>query len=870
MTVAAEQIRVAAIYNPQNQDKNQLIEGFVVRQKIFQRLFNTIKEAKMEVPEQHYLLLGRRGMGKTTLLLRLAYAIEDDPDVNTRLIPLVFNEEEYGVRRLFNFWERIMELLAQRLPDSRLEESERKQLSAAHKDDDDAYERALYDLLSEELQRTGKQIILFVDNFGNMARKLNDAEAHRLRKILQSNADIRIFAASSVVLEAFYRYDHPFYEFFKVVELQGLDEKETRELLLRLAQYYRREAVARIVEQHPGRVEALRRITGGVIRTMVLLFEIFADEEDGSAFKDLEVILDRTTPLYKHRMDDLSDQQQAIVEAIALNWDALSVREIVERTRLDSKIISAQLQQLEKNGIIEKRATTTKNHLYLVAERFFNIWFLMRHGRRSDEKRVLWLVRFFEDWCDADMMKSRVELHRQALLRGGFDPDAALTYTQALAQSQKLSAAEKHDLLYTTKMYLQEWRPELANDLALSDLDLAYEALQLWYGEEKQLAIKKLRPLAANFLPKEKLDELAQAKDAADELAFCERVVPLVSLNLSFNFQSLKNPQEEKVAQCLIWPAENGDVATSFFLNAAGNDFGKLAEWYQQRIKARDPRGMFALGLFNIQKDIEKAIEWFEKASKEGHPGAMFLLGDLFETEKKDIDKAILWYERAAKLGHVKSMFFLGAYLALEKGEIDKAIEWIEKAAKRGDSDAMNILGTFWEKMKKDPENALQWYEKAALKGDSSAMKNTARLLFKQKQQKEKALHWVEKSLQIEPINEWKYHTAACIYAWNGDLLASKKNAAEFLQNGTFIEQEPDAITSYFIILLAKNEAKWLLQLFTSAESEALQLKDRFKPVYYAALKQLDHPDFLRMGEELAQTVDEVLAQARQMAVDYA
>ncbi len=523
MTAVADQIRVAAIYNPQNQAKAQLIEGFVVRHKTFERLFKTIKEAKMEVPEQHYLLLGRRGMGKTTLLLRLAYAIEDDQDLNTRLIPLVFNEEEYGIRRLFSLWERIMELLAQRLPSSRLGETERKQLSAAIKDDD-AYERALYDLLSEELRRSGKKIILFMDNFGDMARKLNDAEAHRLRKILQSNADIRIMAASSVVLEAFYRYDHPFYEFFKVVELQGLDEKETRELLIRLAQYYKKEAVARIVEQHPGRVEALRRITGGVIRTMVLLFEIFADEEDGSAFKDLEAILDRTTPLYKHRMEDLSDQQQAIVEAIALNWDALSVREIVERTRLDSKIISAQLQYLEKNGIIEKRATTTKNHLYIVAERFFNIWFLMRHGRRNDEKRVLWLVRFFEDWCDSDMMESRVELHRQAL-----------------------------------------------------------------------------------------------------------------SIN-----------------------------------------------------------------------------------------------------------------------------------------------------------------------------------------------------------------------------------------AWSNNLSASKKYATEFLKNAEYIEQASEAITSYFILLLAKNEAKWLLQLFTSSEGEALQLKDRFKPVYYAVLKQLDHTDSLRMGEELVQTVEEVLARARQMAVDYA
>ncbi|MCB9331560.1 MAG: hypothetical protein H6574_10785 [Lewinellaceae bacterium] len=109
----------------------------------------------MEVPEQHYLILGRRGMGKTTLLLRLAYEIENDPALNSWLIPIVFNEEEYGIRRLFNLWERVMALLEQQHPDFRFEESEIQELSAQHPEDD-AFERALFARLESELQRSGK------------------------------------------------------------------------------------------------------------------------------------------------------------------------------------------------------------------------------------------------------------------------------------------------------------------------------------------------------------------------------------------------------------------------------------------------------------------------------------------------------------------------------------------------------------------------------------------------------------------------------------------------------------------------------------------------------------------------------------------
>jgi len=491
---------VANIYNPQNQTKEQLIEGFVVRQQLFKKLFKVIKEAKMEVPEQHYLILGRRGMGKTTLLLRLAYEIQNDPELNEWLIPLVFNEEEYGVRSLFKFWERVMELLEEKHPAFRFETETLRQLSKQHPDHD-AYEKALFEWLSAELTRNGKKLILFVDNFGEMARKLSDAEAHRLRKILQTSADIRLFAASSVVLEAFYKYDHAFYEFFKQVELKGLDEKETQELLLSLSHHYNKDGVQRIVEQHPGRVEALRRITGGVIRSVVLLFEIFADDGDGGAFHDLQVILDRTSPLYKHRMDDLSDQQQAIVEAIALNWDAISVKEIAEQTRLESKVVSAQLSSLVQNGIIDKRPTRTKNHLYLISERFFNIWFLMRLGRKSDQKRVLWLVRFFEEWCDKDLMVSRVESHIISLRRGNFDPDAAFYLTQAMSMVKGLDLVVRHRLLEETRSYLSEKDMDLANSLSTSDLDIVRQAIEQWYLGDKGESVRLLHLIKPGLLP---------------------------------------------------------------------------------------------------------------------------------------------------------------------------------------------------------------------------------------------------------------------------------------------------------------------------------------------------------------------------------
>ena len=95
---------IAAIYNPKIQSREDLIRSFVVRDKLFKKLFKEIQSTTMEFPEQHYLIEGKRGMGKTSLLLRLSYAIEQDPILNQKVIPIIFNEEEYSVRKMFRFW----------------------------------------------------------------------------------------------------------------------------------------------------------------------------------------------------------------------------------------------------------------------------------------------------------------------------------------------------------------------------------------------------------------------------------------------------------------------------------------------------------------------------------------------------------------------------------------------------------------------------------------------------------------------------------------------------------------------------------------------------------------------------------------------
>jgi DNA-binding transcriptional regulator GbsR (MarR family)/nucleoside-triphosphatase THEP1 len=391
------------IYNPANLTEQEVVDNFVIRKKEFRRIFNDIKSSDMKYPEQHYIIEGQRGYGKTTLLQRIYIEIKNDKNLNTWLIPIIFPEEQYGIRKLFKLWETTTEYLEkecfefQGLYDEIDEYSDRED-----------YEDICFKILEQKLKSNNKKLILLIDNIGDILKKFKVQEQQKLREILLTSAEIRIIGASSEVLEYTFNYSNPFFDFFKQIRLKGLSKEDTEELLKNLGQIFNKKHILSVLENNKGKIEALRRLTGGVPRTMVLLFDIFVDDS-GEAFKELDEILDRVTPLYKHRMDNLSPVQQELIDVIALNWDAVSSKEIAEKTRMTSKEVSAQLKQLDKNGLINKIPINRKNYMYQIKERFFNIWYLMRFGGKRERNKICHLVRFLENWC------SREELENKAL-----------------------------------------------------------------------------------------------------------------------------------------------------------------------------------------------------------------------------------------------------------------------------------------------------------------------------------------------------------------------------------------------------------------------------------------------------------------------
>jgi|26BtaG_2_1085354.scaffolds.fasta_scaffold01471_5 DNA-binding MarR family transcriptional regulator len=455
------------LYNTQNIDPHVLKAGFSIRKEEYQRIWNDIRSGTMQRPEVHYLIQGVRGAGKTTLLSRLANEVVEDKNLNKWLIPILLNEEEYGILSLFTFWLRIAEKLAEQMPQNysilyqRLNDLDISSLNEAE---------VAWELIRESLDKYQQKIIVFVDNLGELFKDFDEIEEAQLREVLSFHPHIRLIGGSSEILDAHFDGNAPFYQFFKLINLKPINEVDMHELLRSLAKQTSEEAVQTIEEiitQYPERIEAVRRLTDGVPRTIVLLFQIIMEGAKESSYAYLEETIDKTTPLYKHRMDDLPKQQRAIVHTIAMNWDAMSAKEIAEQTRLPSKTVSAQLVKLQKQWIVDKIETNTKNHLYIIKERFFNIWYLMRYGSQTDKRRVLWLTRFLESWYDKNELNFKlVELVQPYIELYEENKSYKLGYSQELYVNALLASNFiDESLKIGANIYLEPYYSNLINSL---------------------------------------------------------------------------------------------------------------------------------------------------------------------------------------------------------------------------------------------------------------------------------------------------------------------------------------------------------------------------------------------------------------------
>jgi len=367
-------------YNPAFLSKEQLVRSFVVRHAELGLIVQVLRE-NVTASNQHMLVIGPRGIGKTMLVLRAVEEVRKEKDLNERWYPLVFSEESYRITTPGEFWLEALFHLGQQTGDSRWKQTYRE--LSNEQDESRLRERALAQLM-DFADNQGKRILLVVENFNMLlGEQISDKDGWVLRHTLLNEPRVMLLATATSRFEGIDNSDKPMFELFRTLEIKPLDEGECRTLW------------ASITGKEPvyERVRPIQILTGGNPRLLSIISAFATRLSLKKLLVDLMQLVDEHTEYFKSHLDGLPPIERKVYLALAELWDPATAREVADVARLNVNKTSSLLRRLMERGAVVLADGRKRTKIYQLAERMYNIYYLMRR-RGAPSRRVRALVNF--------------------------------------------------------------------------------------------------------------------------------------------------------------------------------------------------------------------------------------------------------------------------------------------------------------------------------------------------------------------------------------------------------------------------------------------------------------------------------------------
>lgn len=367
-------------YNPAFLTEQELADSFVVRHNELDSILQTIRENRRD-SNQHLIVIGPRGSGKTTLVLKVISEIKKDNSLSTIWHPVVFPEESYSIASPGEFWHKALLHLSDSIKDERMRKSY-DELNDEQKDDY-LRERSLAQILDFS-DKKNKRILFIIENFQMLlGDQISEKDAWALRHTFLHEPRIMILATATSRFDQIENEGMAMYDLFKKIILHPLDENECRALWTSITG----------IDPPDRRIRPLQILTGGNPRLMIIVSSFSSHLSFKQLMEDLLHLVDEHTEYFKTQLDNLPAMERKVYVALAELWEPSSARRIATGARINTNKTSSLLNRLESRGAVTVTDSKKGRKYYQVAERMYNIYYLMR-SRSASSERVRAAVNF--------------------------------------------------------------------------------------------------------------------------------------------------------------------------------------------------------------------------------------------------------------------------------------------------------------------------------------------------------------------------------------------------------------------------------------------------------------------------------------------
>ena len=450
----------------------------VAREHLLDNAIESLRGSVGRKSKNHLLFIGPRGIGKTHLLSCIEDAVQSDEALGASVVVVRFPEESNRTLSFADFLIGMCGILKEVLEHEPLWTE--LYATVQTEEDDARVADTLVPAIREENRRRGRTLVVMLENLGEiLTRQIRDRnDIAALRKFLMADNGCLLLATAPLHFDGITDIGQPFYDFFDIQILESLSFEETVEVIRLNLEWEARGDILETLNDMRPRLQALYRMTGGNPRLTMMLYELIAHESVTVVQDQFHRLLDRISPFYQGRLNDLPPGQRALLECLASMRDQEKTpAAIAARMRMSQQETSSLLKRLLDAHYLRavQHPRDRRSRLYTIREGFFDIWLAMNLSRGA-RKRMPFLLEFFSLFFPsiAAREEKRRQLRDKLLQEGSADAERTLDYLSEVGDARERASA-KFDM---ARIYARRGVAEQAASYVLEAAPLAGDGVR--------------------------------------------------------------------------------------------------------------------------------------------------------------------------------------------------------------------------------------------------------------------------------------------------------------------------------------------------------------------------------------------------------
>ncbi len=395
---------MAIKFNPNFQTDDESIANFHVRHYEFETVIEALTSAVDSCTDSpRFFISAPRGAGKTTLCRRIVAETRKSPILHEAWHAILLGEESYMVTTPGEFLLECLFQLKDQVPSKQFSKDYTQAIKV--QSEEELIQLTLGSLQSF-VKTTGKRLLIVVENFHTILNEqIQNSKSEGAKGLLNTLDDGSLFSVlATSVTHIVDGSTTSVPQHYHYMELAPLSLGECRVLWEFLTG----------IQIKGEKLRPLLILTGGNPRLLNVLAEFTRTPSLHDLMRNLNYLIDQNTEYFKSQLDALSTIERKVFTTLLGMWDPRTARQVAEAARVNTNTASAMLARLTNRGAVIKELGQGRTAIYIVAERLFNIYYLIRrHNHPSSRVRAL--VSFMMAYYDSDeLVDTTVSLVREA------------------------------------------------------------------------------------------------------------------------------------------------------------------------------------------------------------------------------------------------------------------------------------------------------------------------------------------------------------------------------------------------------------------------------------------------------------------------